>query len=328
MSSRARIGWSAAFVGIALAATAAVSSTASAQSYPARPVKVLVPFPPGGSNDVAGRILAAQLTEKLGQSFYVENRGGAGGTVGSDVIAKSPADGYNLLLISSAYPVSGSLYKLPYDPKTAFTPVGRFASGPGVLIVNPAIGANTLKDFIALAKAKPGQLNFSSAGVGSFEHLSEALFKLQAKADVVIVQYKGGGPALADLLANQVQAQIGSLIQTTQYIKSGQLKALGTTGSKRVAALPDVPTIAEAGVPGFEALNWWGIIAPVGTPAPIVKQLHDTIDGIMAAPATKERFASIGAEPATMGIKEFGDYIDKETVRWAKIVKDANIHVE
>lgn len=307
---------------------AAFATAAAAQNYPTRSVKLLVPFPPGGSNDVAGRILAAALTDKLGQTVFVENRAGAGGVVGSEVAAKSAPDGYTLLLVSSAFPVSGSLYKLNYNPEKDFTPINRFGSGPGVLSVNPGVPAKSVKELVALANSKPGQLNFASAGVGSFEHLAEALFKLQTHAEFVIVQYKGGGPALSDLLGGHVQAQIGSLIQTTDHIKSGALRALAVTGAKRISALPDVPTVAESGYPGFEATNWWGILAPAGTPQPIVQKLHDAISNVANTPDMRQKLEKIGAEPATMGIKEFGDYIAQETKRWAKIVKEANIKVE
>ena len=309
-------------------AMAAAATAAGAQTYPTRSVKLLVPFPPGGSNDVAGRMLAAALTDKLGQTFFVENRAGAGGVVGSEVAAKSPNDGYTLLLVSSAFPVSGSLYKLKYDPAKDFTPINRFGSGPGVLSVNPKVPAKSVKDLVALAKSKPGQLNFASAGVGSFEHLAEALFKLQTGADMVIVQYKGGGPALSDLLGGHIQAQIGSLIQTTSHIKAGELRALAVTGAKRISALPDVPTVAESGYPGFEASNWWGVLAPAGTPQPIIQKLHDEITAVASSADMRAKLEKIGAEPAPMGLAEFRTFIATETTRWAKIVKDAHIKVE
>ena len=307
---------------------AGVATSAAAQSYPTRPVKLLVPFPPGGSNDVAGRILAAALTEKWGQSVVVENRAGAGGVVGTEVASKAVPDGYTLLVVSSAYPVSPALYKLNYDQSKAFVPVARFGSGAGVLSVNPKVPAKTVQEFLALDKAKPGTLNFASAGIGSFEHLAEALFKLQTHANFVIVQYKGGGPALSDLLGGQVQAQIGSLIQTTVHIQAGELRALAVTGSKRISALPNVPTVAESGVPGFEATNWWGVVAITGTPQPIITKVHDDINAVATTPAMREKLDKIGAEPAPMTMAEFGQFIAAETARWAKVVQEAHIKVE
>jgi tripartite-type tricarboxylate transporter receptor subunit TctC len=307
---------------------AAWATAAAAQSYPTRPVKLLVPFPPGGSNDVAGRILAAALTDKMGQTVFVENRAGAGGVVGTEVASKAAPDGYSLLLVSSAYPVSPSLYKLNYDQAKVFTPVARFGAGPGVLSVNPKVPAKSVQDLIALSKSKPGQMNFASAGIGSFEHLAEALFNLQTHADITIVQYKGGGPALSDLLGGQIQAQIGSLIQTTTHIQAGELRALAVTGSKRISALPDVPTVAESGVPGFEATNWWGVVALTGTPQPVITRLHDDINAVATTKEMRDRLEKIGAEPAPMTIAEFGDFIAKETVRWAKVVEEAHIKVE
>ncbi|MBV8537821.1 MAG: tripartite tricarboxylate transporter substrate binding protein [Alphaproteobacteria bacterium] len=309
-------------------AVAGIAGSAVAQSYPTRTVKLLVPFPPGGSNDVAGRLLAAALTDTWGQTVIVENRAGAGGVVGTEVASKAAPDGYTLLLVSSAYPVSPALYKLNYDQSKAFVPVGRFAAGPGVLSVNPKVPAKNVPELLALDKASPGTLNFASAGVGSFEHLAEALFKLQTHSNLVIVQYKGGGPALSDLLGGQIQAQIGSLIQTTTHIQSGELRALAVTGSKRISALPNVPTVAESGVPGFEAVNWWGVVAITGTPQPIVTKVHDDINAVATTPSMRQKLESIGAEPAPMTNAEFGDFIAKETVRWAQVVKEAHISLE
>lgn len=307
---------------------AAFATAAAAQSYPTRPIKMLIPFPPGGSNDVAGRILAAALTNELHQQVFVENRAGAGGVIGTEVASKAAPDGYTVLVISSAYPVSGALYKLNYDPEKAFTPVARFGSGAGVLTVNPKVPVHSVKDLVAFANAHPGQINFASAGVGSFEHLAEALFMLKTHAKITIVQYSGGGPALTDLLGDHVQAQIGSLIQTTPHIQAGSLRALGVTGAHRVSALPNVPTIAEAGVEGYEDTNWWGIVVPAGTPQPVVEKLHEAVNAVAGTPDMKAKLEKLGAEPAPMSIAEFKDFIAQQTTLWAKVVKDANIHVQ
>ena len=306
----------------------AFATAAAAQSYPTRSIKMLIPFPPGGSNDVAGRILAAALSDKLGQQVFVENRSGAGGVIGTEVASKAQPDGYTVLVVSSAFPVSSALYKLNYDPEKAFTPVARFGQGAGVLTVNPKVPAHSVKELIALSESKPEQLNFCSAGIGSFEHLAEALFMLKSHAKMTIVQYKGGGPALTDLLGGHVQAQIGSLIQTTPHIKAGELRALGVTGSHRVAAIPDVPTIAEAGVPGYDATNWWGIVVPAGTPQPIVDKLHDAVNAVAGTPDMKAKLEKLGAEPAPMSMAEFKTFIADQTKLWTNVVQEAHIHVQ
>ncbi|HKC43106.1 MAG TPA: tripartite tricarboxylate transporter substrate binding protein [Burkholderiales bacterium] len=305
------------------------ASTAAAQVYPAKPVKLIIPFPPGGSNDIVGRMSAAQLGERLGQQVVVDNRGGAGGTIGTDIAAKSPPDGYTLLLISTAYAFNTSIYKkLPYDPATAFVPVAMLATGPAVLVVNPALPVNSVKELIALAKEKPGQLNNATAGVGSFQHLASELFRLEAGIDLTHVPYKGGGPAMMDLIAGQAQVSVGSLIQMLPHIRSGKLKALGTTGAKRSPALPDVPTVAEAGLPGYEATNWWGILAPAGTPPAIVDRLNKELATIALSAEAKKRFEAEGAEAAQMSPPEFGKFVADETAKWARVVKEAGISAE
>ena len=242
-----------------------LASVAAAQAYPTRPVRLIIPFPPGGSNDIVGRMIAAQLGERLGQQMVADNRGGAGGTIGTELAARAPADGYTLLLISTAYAFNTSIYKkLPYDPVKSFTPVALLGSGPGVLVVNPALPVNSVAELVALAKERPDKLNNASAGIGSFQHLASELFRIQAGIQWLHVPYKGGGPAMMDLMAGQADASVGSLIQMLPHIRSGKLKALGTTGAKRSPVLPDVPTVAEAGVPGYEATNWWDCSRPPG----------------------------------------------------------------
>src|ERR1700692_4070668 len=242
----------------------ALTTAAAAQDYPSKPVRLIIPFPPGGSNDVVGRMIALQLSERLGKQVVVDNRGGAGGIIGTEAAAKSAPDGYTLLIISIAHAVSPWLYKLQYDPIKFFVPVSILASGPNVLVVNPSLPVHSVPELIALAKQKPGELNYASAGIGSFQHLGGELFKLTAGVNIVHVPYKGGGPAMTDVVGGHTKIMFSSLVQTTPFVRSGQLRALGTGGSHRSSVLPDVPTIAEAGLPRYEAHNWWGGLAAAG----------------------------------------------------------------
>ncbi len=301
---------------------------AAAQTYPNKPVRLIIPFPPGGSNDIVGRLIATQLTERLGKQVVVDNRGGAGGVLGSDIAAKSPPDGHTLLIVSAAYAFNPSLYKLPFDPAKAFVPVAKLATGPNALAVYPGLPVNSVKDLIALAKEKPGKLLYAAAGVGSFQHMGSELFRIQAGINLVGVQFKGGGPAMIDVMGGHTQICIGSLIQILPHHRSGKLKVLGTGGSKRSAALPDVPTIAEAGVPGYEANNWWGILAPTGTPQTIVDRLHKELSVILTSAETQKQFTTQGAEVDEVGPAEFGRYIASETAKWARVVKEAGIKAE
>src|SRR6267378_2430169 len=312
----------------ALFPSALYTTNAAAQVYPSKPVRLIIPFPPGGSNDVVGRMIAFQLSDRLRKQVVADNQGGAGGIIGTETAAKSTPDGHTLLLVSSAYAFGASMYKLPYDPVSAFAPVALLGTGPVVLAVNAKLPVNSLQDLIALAKAKPGELNYASAGVGSFQHLASALFKLQSGLDIVHIPFKGGGPAMMDVIAGNTQIAIGSLIQTLPHIRSGRLKPLGVGSTKRVAALPDLPTISEAGVPGYEATNWWGIVAPAGTPRPVIERLHRDLSVILASAETKKRFETEGGEAAQMSPEEFGRFIASETVKWAKVVKEAGIKPE
>jgi tripartite-type tricarboxylate transporter receptor subunit TctC len=304
-----------------------IAAAANAQ-YPTKAVRLVIPFPPGGSNDVVGRMIAFQLSDRLGRQVVADNQGGAGGIIGTEAVAKAAPDGHTLLLISVAHAFGASMYKLPYDPIAAFAPVTMLGTGPVVLCVNPKLPVNSLADLIALAKAKPGELNYATAGVGSFQHLSSALFKLQSGLDIVHVPFKGGGPAMMDVIAGNTQITIGSLIQMLPHIKSGRLKPLGVGSAKRVPALPDLPTISEAGVPGYEATNWWGIVAPAGTPKPVIDRLHNELVVILKTAETKKRFESEGGEAVPMTPDEFGRFIVAETSKWAKVVKEAGIKPE
>jgi len=304
------------------------AALAHAQSYPAKPVRLVIPFPPGGSNDVVGRVVAAQLGERLGQGVVIDNRGGGGGTIGVNAAAKSPADGYTLLFVSVGFPVSIALGQLPPESLQWFAPVAAVGTGPSLLVVPPALPVNSLQELLALAKKKPGELNAAAAGVGSFQHLATELFRLQAGIDIVIVQYKGGGPALTDTIAGQVQMNIGSAVQNVPQVRNGKLRALGVGGPHRLAALPEVPTFAEAGLPGAEATNWWGIVAPAGTPAAVVQRLQGEIGAIVDSPETKKRFELEGADVLHMTSAEFGQHMAAETAKWIRVVKQAGIKAE
>jgi tripartite-type tricarboxylate transporter receptor subunit TctC len=303
----------------------ALTVGAAAADYPDKPIRLIIPFPPGGSNDVVGRLVARHLSDVLGQQVFVDNRGGAGGTIGTEFALKSAPDGYTLLVVSLAHAVNPWLYKLPYDHAKAFVPVASFGSGTNVLVVNPELPIHSVKELVAFAKAHPGELNYASAGVGSFQHLGGELFKLMAGVDIVHVPFRGGGPALVDVLGGHTKIMFSSLIQTTPHIKTGQLRALGTGGAKRNPVLPDVPTIAEAGVPGYEANNWWGMLAPAGTPPAIVDKLNAAVSKALDAPELKEQFAKEGASVVKMTPAEFGKYIESETEKWGKVVKEGHI---
>jgi tripartite-type tricarboxylate transporter receptor subunit TctC len=287
-----------------------------------------VPFSPGGSNDVVGRLVANQLSEKLGTKVYVDNRAGAGGVIGTEAVAQAAPDGYTLLVVSIPHAFNPALYNLKYDPIKSFTPVSMMATGPNVLVVNPSLQVKNVKELVTLAKENPGTIDYASAGVGSFQHLGGELFKLVAGINLQHVPYKGGGPAMQDVVAGHVKVMFSSLVQTTPFIQSGQLRALGVGGTKRNPVLPDVPTIQEAGVPGYVAENWWGIVGPAGMPKPIVDKLYNDIQELLKSRELSEAFAREGAEAVTMTSNEFGKYIETEIVKWGRVVKEGNIKAQ
>lgn len=301
---------------------------ANAQGYPLRPVRLIVPFPPGGSNDIVGRVIGQHLSERIGKPVVVDNRGGAGGTIGTEIAVRAQPDGYTLLIISVAYSYNPSIYKLPYDPVKAIAPVSMLGSGPNVLVVNPSVPVKSVKDLIALAKAKPGQLNYATAGIGSFQHLSSELFRIMSGVDIVHIPYKGGGPAMLAVMSGQAQMSIGSLIQTIPHIRSGKFRTLAVGSAKRNPALPDAPTIAEAGVPGYEASNWWGIVAPAGVSPAIVKRLSTEVATILSTPEIQKWFVNDGAEAVIKSPDEFRAWIVSEMGKWGKVVKQAGIKPE
>jgi tripartite-type tricarboxylate transporter receptor subunit TctC len=313
---------------LALVALCLVMGAARAQSYPSKPLRLIIPFPPGGSNDVVGRVIAAQLGERLGQPVIVDNRGGAGGTLGINAAAKAPADGYNLLMVSVGFPVSIALRWMPEESLRWFAPVAAIGSGPSLLVVPASLPVQSLKDLVSLAKQKPGALNAGAAGAGSFQHLATELFRLQAGIDIVIIQYKGGGPALTDTISGQVHMNVGSVIQNLPHVRSGKLKALGVGGASRIPAAPDVPTFAEAGLTGAEATNWWGIVAPAGTPAAALKRLETEMSALLDSAQTQKRFQAEGAEVLRMTPQQFGSHMAAETAKWTQVVKQAGIKAE
>lgn len=314
-------------LGLLLTLTA-IAVPASADDYPSRQIRLIIPFPPGGSNDVVGRIIAAQLSEKLGKQVFVDNRAGAGGVVGTDVAAKAAPDGYTLLVISVAHAVNPWLQKLSYDPIKDFVPVAILATGTNVLTVNPQVPVHSVKELIDLAKQKPGVLNYASAGIGSFQNLSGELFKLLAGVDIVHVPYKGGGPSMLAVIAGEDQVMFSSIVQTVPSIQSKQLRALATGGMQRSPILPDLPTIAEAGVPGYVASDWWGILAPAGTPQSIVDKLHGAIEEVLQSATTQKFLDKQGATPLHMTSAEFGKYIESEIAKWGPVVKKAGMKAE
>jgi tripartite-type tricarboxylate transporter receptor subunit TctC len=318
-------------VPLTVAAMLAASITsAAAQQYPTKPIRLIIPSAPGGSNDVVGRPIAAFLGERLGRQIIVDNRAGAGTMIGTELASKMPNDGYTLLVVSIAFAVNPWLYDLKgrYDPIKSFTPIAMLASGPNVLAVNPSLPVNNVKELIALAKEKPGKVGWASAGVGSFQHLGGSLFELQAGVRFLGVRFKGGGPAMIDVVAGHNQVAFSSLVQTTAQIQGGKLKALGVGGKKRAAILPDVPTISEAGVPGYEASNWWGIVAPAGVPQAVVDRIRKELAVVLTAKPVIEQFANEGAEVVQMSQAEFADFIAAELKKWQQVVKESGMKAE
>ena len=319
-------------VGVALAAAAFIGpiSHGFGETYPSRPVRMIVPFPPGGSTDIMARALAQKLTERLGQQVIVDNRGGAGGTIGMNIAAKAPPDGYTLMMSTSiTHTVGVSLYsKLPYNVLTDFAPITMAASVPLLLVVNPSVPAKSVRDLIALAKAKPGQLNYASPGNGTSGHLAAEMFKSMAGVDIVHVPYKGGGPAIVDLIGGQVQMLILSAVATLPQVKSGKLRALALTGLTRSPDLPNVPTVSESGLPGYEVVLWYGTFAPAKTPAAVITHLNQEVVKIMQSPEMRARLASEGGRPMGNTPEQFQEIIKADVARWAKVVKDAGIRVE
>ncbi len=297
--------------------------------YPAKSARIIVPSSPGGGTDILARIVAQKLSENLGHQFVVENRPGAGQIIGIESVARSAPDGYTLLMAASAIVINEVMYrKPPYDTLRDFTPVTLGASLPNILVVHPALPVKSVRELIALAKTRPGQLNYSSAGNGTSPHMSMELFRTMAGITITHIPYKGSGPATTDLLAGQVQLSMPNVLTALPHIKAAKLRALGVTSGKRAAGLPDIPTIAESGAPGYEAIQWYGLLAPAGTPRDIVNKLQAETAKVLLLPEMKERLSADGADPVGSRPDEFAAYIRAELVKWDKVVKNAGIKLE
>jgi tripartite-type tricarboxylate transporter receptor subunit TctC len=301
-----------------------------AQPYPSKPVRLVVPFAPGGTTDVLARLLGQKLSEGMGQQFLVDNRPGAGGNIGTELAAKAPADGYTLVMsFDGTMAINPSVYrKLPFDAQRDLAPVASMAQVPLLIVVHPGVAAANVAEFVALAKANPKRVNYSSAGHGSTGHLTGELFAARAGIEMVHVSYKGGGQAVQDLLGGQIQMLVTALPTVEGHLKGGKLRALAFTSARRVAGAPDVPTLAESGYAGFDVLSWYGVLAPAGTPAEVVRRLNGEINAIVQAPDVRARLLALGAEPTGGTPEQFAATIRADTARWAKVVADAAIRID
>ena len=304
------------------------SALAQTSGYPSRPIRLIVPFAPGGGLEITARSIGQKLTAKHGQSIVIDNRPGAATIVGTDIASKATPDGYTLLMITTTFAINPSLYgKLPYDPARDFTPVTQINSVPNILVVNPSIPAQSVRDLIALVKSKPGQINYASAGAGTSPHLATELFKTMAGIDMTHIPYKGIPPAVTDVIAGRVSMLMTTTISAGPHVKSGKLRALAVTSPKRLAAMPDVPAIAET-VPGYEADAFQAMVAPAGVPREIIRQLAADIAGILKLPDVRERITADGAEPIGSTPEAFAAFLKRETVKWGKVVKDSGAKAE
>ncbi len=301
----------------------------AAQNYPVKTIRLVSPFPPGGSVDVVGRILAAKLTENLGQQVIVDNRSGASGIIGTELVARAPPDGYTLLINTLPLVTNEFLMpRMPYDPIKDFEPISMVTSSPSLVTVHPSVPARSVKELIALAKSKPGQLNYSAAGVGTNPHIAGELFNLLAGVNIVAVQFKGGGPADIAALSGEVAATFGNISQEVEYVKSGRLRALAVTSTTRNSALPELPTVIEAGLPGYEFLTWHGILAPKGTPAPIVKLLNEQLKKILTGPGEAKLWQDRGLDVIASTPEDFAARLVNERKKWGDVIKKRGIKAE
>jgi len=314
---------------LALALTLAIASSAFAQAFPTKPIKLIVTYPPGGGADLMARLVAPKMAEALGQPVIVENKPGAGGQIGAGEVARAAPDGYTIMLDAANHAVNPSLYaSLPYDAAKAFEPISLLVRFPNVLVVNPQFPAKDVKELIAIAKSKPGGVAFASSGSGSAQHLAGELFRQRATVDMTHVPYKGGGPALNDVIGGQVPVFFGNMASSLPHVKAGKLRALAITGARRSDALPDAPTMGEAGLPDYEVYEWNAIFAPAGTPAPVVAKLSEAIIKALHAPDVRERVAGLGGEIAALGPQDTARFVRDQTALWARVVRTGKIKAE
>jgi len=317
------------FAALGIPAGASAQPIAREPPYPGKPIRFVVPFPPGGTPDIQGRMLAEKLAPRLGQQVVIDNRGGANGIIGMEIVARSPADGYTIIIATvGTWSVHPYLYKLPYDVLKDFAPVIHVATTPGVLAVHPSVPAKTVKELIALAKQRPTELNYGSSGVGGFGHMSGALFALMTRIRMTHVSYKGLAHVLTDLVGGHIQVSFNSALPTVPHIKSGKVRALAATGARRMAILPDLPTIAEAGVPGYENSTWSAIGAPARTPQPIIERLNKEFMAVLRMPDIQERYAAAGSTITGGTPEQFHDYLKSELAKFGKLIKEAGIKAE
>ena len=307
-----------------------IAGPVAAQQYPAKPIRMIIGFPPGGGTDIVGRIVAQKLSEVLGQQVLPDNRGGASGQIAAELTAKATPDGYTVMMahIAAVSILPSLLAKLPYDAQRDFAPISLVAIGPNLLVVHPSVPARSVKELVALAKTRPGQLHYASPGAGTVQHLAAELFKLQARVDMLHVPYKVSGQSIVDLIAGNVHLNFDSVPPVLPHVRSGRLRALAVTSQKRFSILPDIPTVTEGGVSGFDMSTWWGLVAPSAVSKDIIGRLQNETVKLLRQPDVKEKIAFAGADTVGNTAEEFGAFIRSETAKYARIVKDANIKID
>jgi tripartite-type tricarboxylate transporter receptor subunit TctC len=313
---------------LAVAAGPALAQAPDASRFPAKPVRLIVPFPPSGSNDILGRHIAQKLSERWPHQTVVDNRPGADGMIGTELVTRAPADGHTLVIVSTTYSMNPAIHKMPFDPVKALVPIAQIAAGGNLIATHPTFPAKTVKDLIALAKARPGHIRYATSGIGGFNHFGGELFNTMAGVKLAHIPYKGGGPAMIDVMSGQVEVLFSTLIQALPHLRTGKLKGLGIGAAKRFPAMPELPTITESGLPGYECAVWWGILGPAGIPAPIVTRINGEINAILGEPEMARRLGAEAADPVIGPPEAFAKLIMSEMTKWARIAKQAGIKAD